>query len=102
MNPTPRSPADVSRDPAYEVMHDSVSATYWPSADHVIVRHKVTGAFWRAVYAVRADDSDYEMSAHWTRVRPEPAPKMVTYVEHEEHEKHEEHAERTEKESGDG
>lgn len=80
MNPSPKSPSDVAKDPDYEVMTDSLGGNWWPSADEMIVKHKSTGTFWRAVYGVSADGSDYGLSAHWKQVRPEPATR-VKYVE---------------------
>jgi hypothetical protein len=71
-SPSPRSPSEVSRDPAYEVMTAYEHGNYWPSADDIVVKHKETGTFWRAVYAMRNDDSDYEVpNTSWKQVVPE-------------------------------
>ena len=78
-DPTPQSPIAVEKNPAYELMDDYVSATYWPSAAEVVVRHKESNTFWQAVYAVREDDSDAEFSATWTQV----APKQVVITKYE-------------------
>lgn len=79
MNPSPRSPKDVADSSSYEVMRDSIPGNYWPSAEELVVKHKATGTFWKAVYQVRADDSDYGEPAHWKEVRPEPITR-VRYV----------------------
>lgn len=79
-NPSPKSPSDVAKDSDYEVMRDSLGGSYWPSADEMIVKHKATETFWRAVYSVGADDSDYALSATWKQVCPEPVTRMK-YVE---------------------
>ena len=70
LNPTPQSPIQVEKNPEYEVMTDYVPASYWPSAAEVIVRHKKSNTFWKAVYAVREEDSDAEYSTTWRRVVP--------------------------------
>jgi hypothetical protein len=70
-NPTPQSPIQAEKNPEYEVMTDYVSDSYYPSAAEVIVRHKASNTFWRAVYRVREDDSDADMGATWNRVVPE-------------------------------
>jgi len=70
-DPSPRSPKNVAQDTSYESVPNFVRGNYWPSADELIVKHKTTGTFWLVVYQVRADDSDYGMSATWKQVRPE-------------------------------
>ncbi len=69
-DPTPRSPASVCDDPDYECMNDYEPQGFWPSANEVVVRHKETGTFWRAVYRLREDDTDAYCSATWTQVQP--------------------------------
>lgn len=69
-NPTPKSPEQVSKSPDYEVMSDYVGGHYWPSADEVVVKHKSSNTFWRAVYAVGEDDSEWVFSATWRQVTP--------------------------------
>lgn len=49
MNPSPRSPKDVTADPDYEVMSGYFRGHYWPWADEIVVRHKATGTFWKPV-----------------------------------------------------
>jgi len=71
MNPTPSSPEQVSKNPDYQVMTDYVSGSYYPSADEVIVKHVTSNTFWRAVYRVHKDDSDYSCGATWYQVVPE-------------------------------
>lgn len=70
MNPSPASPGNVAKNKAYEVMHDYVSGSWYPSADEIIVKHKKSGTFWRAVYRVYEDSSEYDYSATWTQVTP--------------------------------
>ena len=78
-NPSPKSPKQVSKSPHYEVMSDYVGGHYWPSADEVVVRHKASNTFWRAVYAVHEDDSEWGFSANWRQVKP----KQRTITEYE-------------------
>jgi hypothetical protein len=78
-NPTPQSPVQVSESSDYEVMTDYIPGHYWPSADEIVVRHKKSNTYWRAVYAVREDDSDADMGATWKQV----APKKVTITKYE-------------------
>jgi hypothetical protein len=70
-DPTPRSVASVCGDPAYEGMTDYEPQSFWPSANEVVVRHKETATFWRAVYKVRENNSDVYCSASWTQVQPQ-------------------------------
>ena len=69
-DPSPKSPEQVSKSRAYEVMSDYVGGSYYPSADEIIVKHKASNTFWRAVYAVREDDSDWQYSVPWRQVVP--------------------------------
>ena len=78
-DPTPQSPLAVEKNPAYEAVSDYVPEQYWPNGAEFIVKHKATGTFWKAVYAVRMDDSDADMSATWRQV----APKKVTITKYE-------------------
>lgn len=77
-NPTPKSPEQIAKDPAYKVMHDYIRGSYYPSADEVIVKHIESETFWKAVYSVRDDDSDYCFGATWRQV----APKSVITTEY--------------------
>lgn len=70
-NPTPQSPIQVEKNPEYEIMTDYIPGNWYPSASEVIAKHKKTGTFWMAVYAVREDDSDADSSATWHQVVPE-------------------------------
>jgi hypothetical protein len=70
-DPFPQSPLLVSKDANYEVMTNYIRNDYYPSADEIVVRHKASNTFWRAVYSVREDDSDFSVSATWTQVVPE-------------------------------
>lgn len=78
-NPTPQSPIQVEKNPEYELMTDYVGDSYWPSAAEVVVKHKKSGTFWKAVYAVREDDSDADCGATWRQV----VPKKVTITKYE-------------------
>lgn len=78
-NPTPQSPLAVEKNPDYELMTDYVGGNYYPSAAEVVAKHKATGTYWQAVYAVREDDSDADMSATWHQV----VPKKVTITKYE-------------------
>lgn len=71
MNPSNKSPASMFHDHDYEVMGDYIPNEYWPSASEMIVKHKQSNTFWRAVYAIREDDSDAELPATWVQVVPE-------------------------------
>lgn len=78
-NPTPKSPEQVCKDPAYEVMRGYQAGQYYPNSDECVVKHKETGTYWWAVYSVREDDSDFADPARWAQV----APKQVTITKYE-------------------
>lgn len=78
-NPTPQSPIQVEKNSEYEIMTDYVPDSYWPSAAEVVARHKKSDTFWKAVYAVREDDSDADCGATWRQVTP----KKVTITKYE-------------------
>jgi hypothetical protein len=78
-DPTPMSPIMAEKSPDYEIMTDYSPGIYYPSGAEVIVKHKKSKTFWRAVYAVREDDSDADFGATWTQVKP----KRVTITEYE-------------------
>lgn len=66
--PQGRSPHDVWADKEhYELVADVDGNTY-PSSVQRVVRHKATGSLWAASFAIREDDSDAELGAHWTEV----------------------------------
>jgi len=69
-NPTPKSPKQISEDPSYKVMDNYIGGSWYPSAAEMIVKHKASNTFWRAVYSVREDDSDFENGAAWQQVAP--------------------------------
>lgn len=69
-DPTPQSPLAVEKNPAYEAVSNYEPDQYWPNGASFIVKHKETGTFWRAVYAIRMDDSDADCSATWSQVEP--------------------------------
>lgn len=73
-----RSPAEVDRDSAWELVADRDAGTYPPSIEHV-VRHRVSGALFACIYAIRADASDYEDGAWWHEVVARHAD-VVEYV----------------------
>ena len=79
MDPSPKSPEQVSKSKDYEVMSDYVGGSYYPSADEIVVKHKTSNTFWRAVYAVHEDDSDWQYSATWRQV----VPQRVTITKYE-------------------
>jgi len=80
MNPGQKSPKQVSLDLDYEVMHNNDSpGTYYPPSEEIIVKHKGSNTFWRAVYSMRDDDSDYDCVARWRQVFP----KQVTITRYE-------------------
>lgn len=64
------SPETIANDSAFEVMRGYHAGNYWPSASELVVKHKATGTYWRAIYQERADDNDYSLSATWTEVKP--------------------------------
>lgn len=64
-----KSPKAIAADSRFETCIDFERGNYWPSCDEMVVTHAPTGTFWRAVWRVRADDSDYEMPANWIQVR---------------------------------
>jgi hypothetical protein len=78
-NPTPQSPIQVEKNPEYEIMTDYAGGSYYPSAAEVIVRHKKSGTYWKAIYRVREDDSDADWPATWRRV----VPKKMTVTKYE-------------------
>lgn len=69
-DPSPMSPDAVEKDSDYDVMREYEHGHYWPSAEEIIVRHRATDTFWRAVYQVRADDDDSHYGANWQEVSP--------------------------------
>ena len=78
-DPTPHSPEQVAGNPDYEVMRDYNPGSYYPSADEIVVKHKKSETFWRAVYAVREDDSDFDCSTTWRQV----VPKKITITQYD-------------------
>lgn len=70
-DPGRRSPQDVSKSSAYETMNGYSQEAYFPSAAAIVVKHKKTQTYWRAVYSVRDDDSDFGWPATWEQVEPE-------------------------------
>jgi len=70
-DPSGHSPEKVAEDPAYEVMNEYQRGNYWPSACEIVVKHKETSSYWRAVYAVGDDNSDWEFPCTWNQVFPE-------------------------------
>lgn len=70
-DPSPMSPAKVAKNRSYQVMYDYEGGQWFPHADEMIVRHKKSNTFWRAVYRVGEDNSDYELSATWREVIPQ-------------------------------
>jgi hypothetical protein len=70
-DPSPGSPRKVVADRDYEEMRNFVRGHFYPSAEEIVVKHKSSGTFWRAIFQVRDDDDDSEYSAKWTEVRPE-------------------------------
>jgi len=79
-NPTPNCPTHVFNDSDYEVMTNYLRGHYWPSAEEIIVRHKKSNTYWKAIYAVREDDSDADFPATWKQVIPNKI-EMIEYKE---------------------
>lgn len=79
-NPTPRSPAEVFQNSDYEIMTDYQGNAFYPQASECVAKHRASNTFWRAVYAVRDDDSDSGLSATWCQVKP----KQITVTIYEE------------------
>lgn len=71
-DPTPQSPEQVSKNTAYKVMYDYESGSYYPSACEMVAMHIESGTYWKTVYRIREDDSDYADSSTWRQVVPEP------------------------------
>jgi hypothetical protein len=78
-DPTPSSPAKVCKNRAYKEMKHYQRNSYWPLADEVVVKHISSNTFWRAVYAVYDDSSNYDWAATWKQVFP----KQITITKYE-------------------
>lgn len=82
MKPENMSPAQAVNSPQYkEVTSLGVSEDNWyPSASICVVQHLASGKYYRAVYAVRDDDDDYNQLASWTEVALVPVQRDVWRV----------------------
>lgn len=67
-DPGHRSPREVANDPAYEVQVGYRAGNWWPAQEEIVVKHLLSGTFWRALYAMRVDDTDYGERTGWTHV----------------------------------
>ncbi len=70
-NPNGRSPVQVNGMPEYEEMIDYTQPHYYPLANEIVVMHKSTKTYWRTIYRVYDDYSEYDCGATWTEVVPE-------------------------------
>lgn len=77
-DPTPLSPSAASEHAAYETVRDASQSSY-PASIECVVRHILSGTYWRCAYAIRDDDSDYECPAKWVQVTP--VQKTITVYE---------------------
>ena len=69
-NPTPRSPSQVCNDRTYKEMKDYTPNSYYPSSGECVVKHLKSKTFWRAVYHIGDDDSDFSLNTTWEEVVP--------------------------------
>lgn len=75
-----RSAAETDKDPEYKFVA-SIDGDRFSFRQPHVVEHLATGTLWATVFAVRDDDSDYELPTHWFQVEKKvEVVEKVTYV----------------------
>ena len=76
LNPTPRSPKDISKDPTYEVFKSARPASF---KSEYVVKHVESGTYWMTAFALDRTYTDINCKAEWVQVEPKQT-EVIEYV----------------------